>query len=55
VTGSPVSSTAREAGGEVPTRAGEHARTRAGARENVVHGYGAGMAAHEIVIWSDYI
>jgi hypothetical protein len=41
--------------GEGPTRAGDRARRHAGARGNLVRGYGAEMAEHEIVIWSDYI
>ena len=48
---SSVASTAREVG-KTPTRVGEQ---HAHARANPVHGYGAGVAVHEIVIWSDYI
>jgi hypothetical protein len=42
--------------GEAPPKGGNaRARARARARDNIERGYGAGVAAHEILIWSDYI
>jgi hypothetical protein len=45
----------REEGEAPPKGGGTRAHARARARDNLERRYGAGVAAHEILIWSDYI